>query len=140
MAKRGVTAKKKSENVLSPKVKMDQILVFLTQLLQSSVFPMRSAASAAIPTVDFFINGPFGASIVALSGCRWNPIPSNFQQHRIWNKSRMPRIEPGTGGWETRTLPLCYAVPPYRKCLKPEVTFCCFQKCNALISVHHNSS
>ena len=56
---------------------MDQILVILTQLLQSSVFPMRSAASAAIPWVDFFINGPFGASIVALSGCR----PSDNSHH-----------------------------------------------------------
>ena len=24
----------------------------------------------------------------------------------------MPRIELGTAGWEARTLPLCYAVPP----------------------------
>ena len=36
------------------------------------------------------------------------------QQHRI---SGTPRIEPGTAGWEARTLPLCYAVPPKIECL-----------------------
>ena len=25
----------------------------------------------------------------------------------------VPRIKPGTAGWEARMLPLCYAVPPY---------------------------
>ena len=28
-----------------------------------------------------------------------------------FENSGMPRIEPGTAGWEERTLPLCYAVP-----------------------------
>ena len=34
------------------------------------------------------------------------------QQHRI--ASGTPRIEPGTGGWKAQTLPLCYAVPPFK--------------------------
>ena len=69
----------------------------------------------------------FGSTSLPLASTRWvwstiklfhcplslsSAAVNKSQQHHIWKKLEIPRIEPGMAGWEAQTLPLCYAVPP----------------------------
>ena len=58
---------------------------------------------------EFFLGW---SAIHCLSSTFLISVRSKFQ---FTENSGVPRFKPGTAGWEARTLPLCYAVPPFNE-------------------------